>query len=334
MRALSDEGEEGTAVAGTTLTGVALVDAGDGAGFHWMVFNIGDSRVYSWDGRTLEQLSVDHSAVQELVDAGLLRAEDAERHPDRNVITRAIGADEVVDPDVWFIPATGRQVFLICSDGLSKEVDDEQLADILAGDTGHAAGLAGELVDAALEHGGRDNVTVIVVESVLGLRRRRRGHARPPRRAVARGGGHDAAHRGRHAARRGRRAWRPTGLIPPHGWLAAVRGGVVLLAPSTAASELVALWPHLGDDDPMPQVLDRLDAPRPRRDAAVRARRARRRRGIGARRRPRRRHGARRRDGDLGRGRLDLGRARRRCGGLRRSPSSWTRPPRTPTNCR
>lgn len=168
VRALSAEGEEGTAVAGTTLTGVALVDAGDGAGFHWMVFNIGDSRVYAWDGRNLEQLSVDHSAVQELVDAGLIRADEAERHPDRNVITRAIGADDVVDPDVWLIPAAGRQVFLICSDGLSKEVDDEQLAQILAGDTGHAVGLAGELVEAALEHGGRDNVTVIVVESDLG----------------------------------------------------------------------------------------------------------------------------------------------------------------------
>lgn len=169
VRALTEEGEEGTAVAGTTLTGVALVDAGAGAGFHWMVFNIGDSRVYAWDGRTLEQLSVDHSAVQELVDAGLLRADEAERHPERNVITRAIGADDVVDPDVWLLPATGRQVFLICSDGLSKEVDDQRLADILAGDTGHAAGLAGELVDAALEHGGRDNVTVIVVESELGV---------------------------------------------------------------------------------------------------------------------------------------------------------------------
>lgn len=168
VRALSERGEEGTAVAGTTLTGVALVDAGDGAGFHWMVFNIGDSRVYAWDGRTLDQLSVDHSAVQELVDAGLIDADEAERHPDRNVITRAIGADDVVDPDVWLIPATGRQVFLICSDGLSKEVDDEQLARILAGDSGHAAGLAGELVEAALEHGGRDNVTVIVVESDLG----------------------------------------------------------------------------------------------------------------------------------------------------------------------
>jgi PPM family protein phosphatase len=168
VRALSEEGEEGTAVAGTTLTGVALVDAGDGAGFHWMIFNIGDSRVYAWDGRTLDQLSVDHSAVQELVDAGLIGADEAERHPDRNVITRAIGADDVVDPDVWLIPATGRQVFLICSDGLSKEVDDEQLARILASDSGHTAGLAGELVEAALDHGGRDNVTVIVVESDLG----------------------------------------------------------------------------------------------------------------------------------------------------------------------
>ena len=168
VRALSEEGEEGTAVAGTTLAGVALVDAGDGAGFHWMVFNVGDSRIYSWDGRTLEQLSVDHSAVQELVDAGLIRADEAERHPERNVITRALGADEFVDPDIWLIPAAGRQVFLVCSDGLSKEVDDQTLANILAGDTGHAAGLAGELVEAALAHGGRDNVTAVVVESELG----------------------------------------------------------------------------------------------------------------------------------------------------------------------
>ena len=167
VRALSQHGEEGTAVAGTTLAGVALVDAGDGRGVHWMVFNIGDSRVYAWDGRTLRQLTVDHSAVQELVDAGLISADDAERHPDRNVITRALGADDVAEPDVWLIPATGRQVFLICSDGLSKEVDEAGIVRILAGDRGHATGLAGELVDAALEHGGRDNVTVVVVESEL-----------------------------------------------------------------------------------------------------------------------------------------------------------------------
>ena len=168
VRALSDEGEEGTAVAGTTLSGVVLVDTGDGVGFHWMVFNIGDSRVYAWDGRTLDQLSVDHSAVQELVDAGLISPDEAERHPDRNVITRALGADEVVDPDIWLIPATGRQMFLVCSDGLTKELDDERIASVLAGDAVHAAGMAGELVDAALEHGGRDNVSVVVVESTIG----------------------------------------------------------------------------------------------------------------------------------------------------------------------
>jgi len=168
VRGLSDDGDEGTAVAGTTLAGVALVDAGDAGGFHWMVFNIGDSRIYSWDGRSLEQMSVDHSAVQELVDAGLIRPEDAERHPERNVITRALGADDLVEPDVWLVPAAGRQVFLICSDGLTKELPDDRIAAILAGDAAHPAGMAGELVDAALVHGGRDNVSVVVVESTIG----------------------------------------------------------------------------------------------------------------------------------------------------------------------
>lgn len=168
VRSLSTDGDEGTAVAGTTVAGVALVDAGEGRGVHWMVFNVGDSRVYFWDGRRLEQVTVDHSAVQEMVDAGLLHADDAERHPDRNVITRAVGADDVVEPDVWLIPAGGRQVFLICSDGLSKEVGDEAIAEVLAGGSSHAAGLAGELVDAALAAGARDNVTAVVVESDLG----------------------------------------------------------------------------------------------------------------------------------------------------------------------
>jgi serine/threonine protein phosphatase PrpC len=168
VRALSGDGDEGTAVAGTTLAGVALVDAGDSGGFHWMAFNIGDSRIYSWDGRSLEQMSIDHSAVQELVDAGLIRPEEAERHPERNVITRALGADDLVEPDVWLVPAAGRQAFLICSDGLTKELPDDRIAAILAGDAAHPAGMAGELVEAALAHGGRDNVSVVVVESTIG----------------------------------------------------------------------------------------------------------------------------------------------------------------------
>ncbi|UOE45419.1 PP2C family protein-serine/threonine phosphatase [Agromyces larvae] len=165
VRALSAEGEEGTAVAGTTLAGVALVDAGDAGGLRWMAFNVGDSRIYAWDGRRLEQVSVDHSAVQELVDAGVISADEAERHPDRNVITRALGADDWVDPDVWLLPATGRQVFLLCTDGLTKELGADQIAGILAAG---AHGSAGELVDAAVARGGRDNVSVVVIESQIG----------------------------------------------------------------------------------------------------------------------------------------------------------------------
>ncbi|GAA2461778.1 PP2C family protein-serine/threonine phosphatase [Agromyces soli] len=168
VRALSDDGELGTAVAGTTLAGVALVDAGAAEGLRWMVFNVGDSRVYNWDGRRLRQVSVDHSAVQELVDAGVIRPDEAERHPERNVITRALGAEEVVEPDVWLLPVEGRQVFLICSDGLTKELDDHAISEVLATGGGHAHGLAGELVDEALARGGRDNVTVVVVEAESG----------------------------------------------------------------------------------------------------------------------------------------------------------------------
>jgi serine/threonine protein phosphatase PrpC len=171
VRDLSAVDDYGTAVCGTTLAGVAFVDAGDDVGFHWMAFNIGDSRVYTWDGRTLTQLSVDHSAVQEMVDAGLLSAEGAEQHPERNIITRAIGSDEFVDADVWLLPASGRHSFLICSDGLTKELGAQEIAKLLAAYDATAEGdrsLADVLVDAALERGGRDNVTVVYVESVLG----------------------------------------------------------------------------------------------------------------------------------------------------------------------
>lgn len=170
VRGLSAEGDYGTAVSGTTLAGVAFVDAGDNVGFHWMVFNVGDSRVYTWDGHTLAQLSVDHSAVQEMVDAGLISAREAEHHPERNVITRAIGADESVDTDVWLLPATGRHAFLICSDGLTKELDDGDIARIVTAHAAHAASgsLADALVDEALVQGGRDNVSVVFIECEFG----------------------------------------------------------------------------------------------------------------------------------------------------------------------
>jgi serine/threonine protein phosphatase PrpC len=172
VRDLSGADDYGTMVSGTTLAGVAFVDAGADIGFHWMAFNIGDSRVYTWDGRTLVQLSVDHPAVQETVDAGLITALDAEHHPERNVITRAIGADEFVDADVWLMPAAGRHAFLICSDGLTKELTTADISRLLATHDGSGSGsdthsIADALVDAALERGGRDNVSVVFVESQL-----------------------------------------------------------------------------------------------------------------------------------------------------------------------
>ncbi|MBX0298709.1 protein phosphatase 2C domain-containing protein [Cryobacterium sp. 1639] len=169
VRELSSTEDFGTAISGTTLAGVAVVDAGDDIGFHWMAYNVGDSRIYTWDGALLHQLSVDHSAVQEMVEAGLISAADIDKHPGRNVITRAIGADEFVDADVWMLPAAGPQTFLICSDGLTKELSDADLAGLLAGRgaDGDLGAVADTLVEAALAHGGRDNVTVVIVESTL-----------------------------------------------------------------------------------------------------------------------------------------------------------------------
>jgi len=160
-------------ISGTTLTGIAFVDVGEDANYHWMAFNVGDSRIYSWDGRTLAQLSVDHSAVQELVDLGHISRREAEHHPDRNIVTRALGADAVVDPDVWLQPATGHHTFLLCSDGLTKELDDDEIARILVFHDGeqlrpeHGLPLtiAERLVNAAVAAGGSDNVTVVVVEA-------------------------------------------------------------------------------------------------------------------------------------------------------------------------
>lgn len=168
VRDLSTEGDVGTAISGTTLAGVAFVDAGADNGCQWMVFNVGDSRVYNWAGDRLQQVTVDHSAVQAMVDAGLLDARNAENHPERNVITRAIGADEYVDADVWLLPVSGQQAFLICSDGLTKELDDDQIARVLASHVGDDdLSTADALVEAALENGGHDNVSVVVVDAML-----------------------------------------------------------------------------------------------------------------------------------------------------------------------
>ncbi|MDR6612932.1 protein phosphatase 2C domain-containing protein [Leifsonia sp. 1010] len=165
VRSLSGADESGAAVAGTTLAGIVRVRVPELAAEQWMVVNVGDSRVYAWDGRQLRQLTVDHSAVQELVDAGLISEAQAAVHPERNVITRALGAEDFVDTDSELVAESGRQIFLICSDGLTRELSDQRIAEILAQGPSDPASA---LVDAANEAGGHDNITVIVVESVTG----------------------------------------------------------------------------------------------------------------------------------------------------------------------
>jgi PPM family protein phosphatase len=141
---------------GTTVTAAFMDDGGTIAFAH-----VGDSRAYLLRDGSLQRLSDDHSLVGELVRKGELSETDAERHPQRSVITRALGTDESVEVDTFEVRAEDGDVFLLCSDGLNTMVPEPKIADILAGD-GAAAALARDLVRAALAGGGEDNVTAIV----------------------------------------------------------------------------------------------------------------------------------------------------------------------------
>jgi serine/threonine protein phosphatase PrpC len=147
--------------AGTTVTGVILALA-DGEP-HFAVFNIGDSRVYLLVDDEFARVTRDHSVVQEMVDAGLIDERQAEDHPESNVITRAVGFRESPRPDLWMLPMRPGMRLLLCSDGLTKEVDDRRIRRYLA-DGGSAAETADDLMDAALAAGGRDNITVVVID--------------------------------------------------------------------------------------------------------------------------------------------------------------------------
>ena len=150
--------------AGSTVSGVALVEHEGVA--HWLVFNVGDSRVYRHHGNELVQLTIDHSLGQELVDAGELRAEDLPTFAQRNIITRAIGAADSA-ADSWLLPVIDGERLLLCSDGLSGEVSDEAIRATLTM-CGRPETAAAALVRRALQAGGRDNVSVVVIDVVSG----------------------------------------------------------------------------------------------------------------------------------------------------------------------
>jgi protein phosphatase len=149
--------------AGTTLAGVVVADI-DGEGY-WLAINLGDSRTYRLSGGRLEQVSVDHSVVQELVDSGQLAADAAQRDARRNVITRAIGAGSDAEPDYWLFPAEDGDRILVCSDGLSGELEKDAIHGILLAEPDPQAA-ATRLVHEAMVRGGRDNITAIVVDAL------------------------------------------------------------------------------------------------------------------------------------------------------------------------
>src|SRR5947207_1782171 len=114
---------------------------------------------------TLVQMTVDHSEVEELVASGTIGSEEARTHPRRNVVTRALGTDPAPDPDVWVFPPTPGERFLICSDGLPMELPDAEIAEVLRAEAVPQEA-AEALVRKAVDAGGRDNVTAVVVDHI------------------------------------------------------------------------------------------------------------------------------------------------------------------------
>lgn len=123
---------------------------------------VGDSRLYLLRGHVLQQLTTDHSLVESLLKNGSITPEEAKSHPRRNILTRAVGVEPAVEVDTGTVDVCDGDVFLLCSDGLTNMVSDEAITAVLQDDA--CADKARELINKALQAGGMDNITAIVVE--------------------------------------------------------------------------------------------------------------------------------------------------------------------------
>ncbi|WP_125768711.1 Stp1/IreP family PP2C-type Ser/Thr phosphatase [Companilactobacillus furfuricola] len=146
---------------GTTMVGVFFTSD------KMMVVNVGDSRCYIFHQGKLEQLSVDHSLVHELVETGQISPEEAENHPQKNIITQTLGVSQTVQPRIKNFDLIDNAIILLCSDGLTNMVSDAEIADVLSRDISldekcHI------LIDKANEGGGRDNITALLFASETG----------------------------------------------------------------------------------------------------------------------------------------------------------------------
>ncbi len=214
---------------GTTLTAMALV-GGTGGKDVLALANVGDSRAYIFSDGELTQVTADHSLAEERMRHGEMTEEEAAVHPQRHILTRALGVSSEVQADMWELELRTGDRVLLCSDGLSNEVSTEEMAEIL-GEVDDPDEAARRLVDAANEHGGADNITVVIVDVQVGDDgdedegqdhahraggrddRRRRRRLRP---AAAASGAGAAPSRGHRRVRRGRspRPARRTGDAP------------------------------------------------------------------------------------------------------------------------
>ena len=147
---------------GTTVT-AAYVGEEDVA-----IAHVGDSRAYRFRDGTLERLTEDHSLVEELVRGGKLTEQEAADHPQRSIITRALGPEPIVEVDTFAYPSRAGDVFLLCSDGLTSMISEQTISQVLAAAPSLDAA-AQRLIDEANEAGGRDNITVVLfrVEDAL-----------------------------------------------------------------------------------------------------------------------------------------------------------------------
>ena len=146
---------------GTTLTGVALIPYGGGHAVAWA--NIGDSRLYLVRGGHIQQVTDDHSVAEEWVRQGRITKAEAAVHPRRHQLTRVLGMDIFTDGDTGLLPAVAGDRLVLCSDGLSNEVSDADIARIVSGESDLDV-VCDQLIQQALNAGGRDNISVVVLE--------------------------------------------------------------------------------------------------------------------------------------------------------------------------
>ncbi|MGP0029152.1 MAG: Stp1/IreP family PP2C-type Ser/Thr phosphatase [Acidimicrobiales bacterium] len=151
---------------GTTLTAVALVGGADGRDMLALA-NVGDSRAYVYSEGTVTQITADHSLAEERMRQGEMTEEEAAVHPQRHILTRALGVSPDVEADMWELQLRSGDRLVLCSDGLSNEVTDEELGQVLAAQPDPAEA-ARRLVAVANDHGGNDNITVVVVDVLVG----------------------------------------------------------------------------------------------------------------------------------------------------------------------